>query len=81
MVAPRYPRSSPAVDGLGGQGVPKLVGVHVADAGLAGSGGDDAAHGAPVDRGVFVGDEPPLGPDVFAVVSCPLGEEVDEVGA
>ena len=70
----------PAVDGLGGEGVAELVGVHVADAGVAGDRGDDAVHGAPVDRGVVIGEEPALGPDVVGVGGGPLGEELDEVG-
>lgn len=69
-----------SVDGLGSQGVAELVGMDVADAGLAGGGGHDAVHGAPVDRGVVVGEEPALGPDVGGVGSRPLSEELDEVG-
>ena len=43
----------PAVDGLGGEGVAELVGVHVADARrCCAVRGDDAVHGAPIDRRV-----------------------------
>ncbi len=68
------------VDRLGGEGVAELVGVDVADAGVAADGGHDAMHGSSVDRCVVVGDEPVLGADVVGVGGGPLGEEGDEFG-
>ena len=58
----------------------ELVGVDVADACLASRGGDDAADGSAFDRGVVVGDEPTLGPDVLGVGGGTLRQERDEVG-
>ena len=48
--------------------------------GLLGCRGDDAVHGAPVDRRVLIGDQAMLGSDVVAVVGGPFGEQHDEVG-
>ena len=48
--------------------------------GLLGGGGDDAVHGAAVDRRMLIGDEPMLGPDVVAVVRGPFGQEHHQIG-
>ena len=70
-----------AVDRLGGEGVAQLVGVDVADPGVAG----DAARrcGATVRRSMgaaVVGDEAAVAADVVGVGGGPVGEEGDEVG-
>ena len=70
----------PAVDGLGGEGVAQAVGVHVVDPGDGADAGDDAVHGATIDRVVVVGEQPPAPADVLAVGGGPLGEEVDDFG-
>jgi hypothetical protein len=48
----------PAVDGLGGEGVAQPVGVHGVDAGDGADAGHDPVDGAPVDRGVVIGEQP-----------------------
>jgi hypothetical protein len=69
-----------AVDGLGCEGVPQAVRVHVIDPGVAADAVDDAVHGPSFDRGVLVGEEPSGGPDVLCVGGGPVGEEVDDFG-
>jgi hypothetical protein len=70
----------PAVDGLGGEGVAEPVGVHVVDAGDGADAGHDLVDGAPVDRGVVIGEQPTGGADVLCVGGGPLGEQVDDFG-
>jgi hypothetical protein len=71
-------RLMPQFDGLGGQGVAKLVGVRVSDAG----GQADPAHDAPdavtVEGTAPVGDQSPG--VVVGVVGPPSVEEVDQEG-
>ena len=67
-----------AVDGLGGERVAELVGVH----------GTPAARPTratmrpmrPVERAVVVGDQSLVAADVFEVGRGPVGEQLDEVG-
>jgi hypothetical protein len=68
-----------AVDGLGGEGVAELVGVHVVDAGGPADATDDAADLVAVDRPAVVGDEAPVSADVVLVGGGPVGEQVNEV--
>jgi hypothetical protein len=68
------------VDGLGGEGVSQAVGVHVVDAGDGADAGDDAVHGAAIDRVVVIGEEPAAPADVLCVGGGPLCEQVDDFG-
>jgi hypothetical protein len=67
------------VDGLGGQGVAQLVGVH-ADAAAAADTADDAADLVAVQRASVVGGQAPAGADVIGVDGGPDGEERDQLG-
>ena len=51
--------------------------VNTGDAGEAADAVDDAADRVPVDWPAAVGDQPPVGADVFEVRRRPLAEQVD----
>jgi hypothetical protein len=63
-----------AVDGLGGEGVAELVGVDVADPGVAGHAFDDAEDHVAVQRAAVVCDEALVADDVSGVGDAPCLE-------
>ena len=68
------------VDGLGGESVAQLMGVDVADFGLACHPFDDAGKLVPLHRAPVIGDEAAVGADVIHVGCAPALEELDQLG-
>jgi hypothetical protein len=69
-----------AVDGLGGQRVPRPVRVHAGDAGGTADAVDDAAGQVPVQGSAAVSDEPLAAAYVLEVGGGPAGERVCQLG-